>query len=125
MALLISNIKFRNSRNNQLLHLIRSRCVISEQGTTTYDFENLQRDIVINFVLGKTKISTENLRKQFQFHQRKHVSSTMNLSILDLSTLSHDVHDEYKVYFWEGFRIFYLAPGACIRKENFDVNNIF
>ena len=79
--------------------------MISEDGTTTYDFENIQRDIVFTFILGKTKISTDDLRKQFQFRQRKHDSFTMDLSVLDLSTIDHHVDKDYKVNFWDNCTI--------------------
>ena len=77
--------------------------MISEDGTATYDFENLQRDIVFTFILGKAKISTDNLRKQFQFRQRKHDSFIMDLSVLDLSTIDHHVDKDFKVQFLESY----------------------
>ena len=89
---------YSNLRTSIQLQLIRSRCVAGRDGSTfTFDLESLQRDMVITFILGKPKINTENLRKPFKFRQKKPDALTLDLSVLDLSTIEHYICADFKV----------------------------
>ena len=66
-----------------------------------FDFESLQKDMVWAFVLGKSKINDVGTRKEFKFYAKRSESLTLDLSVLDLSSIEDDVEGVFKVSFTE------------------------